>query len=74
MAYPARMDSNGSPRCPNHGVELQDCQDGIGICPVSNERFAYKKVEEKKKKKTKYVMKNGELVEVEVTEEVPNAT
>jgi len=46
----------GGPRCPNHGVPLTDCKDGIGICPVSTCRFTYDADEYEKTKKIKINM------------------
>lgn len=43
------MQSSYGPRCPNHGVELVDCHNGIGICPVSTARFSYSADDKDKK-------------------------
>jgi uncharacterized Zn finger protein (UPF0148 family) len=43
--------SGYGPRCPNHHVPLVSARDGIGICPISHVRFAYKADEDEGKKK-----------------------
>lgn len=40
--------STTGPRCPNHQVPLTDKHKGVGICPVSGYRFAYKTDETEK--------------------------
>jgi len=32
---------SGKPSCPNHKCPLTDCENGIGICPISSCRFTY---------------------------------
>lgn len=48
------MPSSTGPKCPNHAVPLlKSGEVGIGICPISDARFAYDADEAEKTKKLK---------------------
>jgi len=49
-SYETIKGKNG-PRCPNHRVHLTDCENGIGICPISGARFTFDAEEYEKTKK-----------------------
>ncbi len=50
-----------APKCPNHGVPLIRTSDkGIGICPISDARFAYEANENESKIETR-INKFGQL-------------